>query len=38
MEALVSKLQIENRDEKAKRIKYQKIANEIQDREAKIIS
>ena len=38
MDILVKKLQNENRIEKTKRLKFQKIAEEIQDRESKIVN
>lgn len=37
MDKLVKNLQNENRIEKTKRLKYQKIAEDIQDRENKIV-
>ena len=37
MDTLVKKLQNENRTEKTKRLKYQKIAEDIQDREQKLV-
>lgn len=37
MDILVKRLQNENRTEKTKRLKYQKIAEDIQERESKIV-